>query len=227
MSRGHTKHPPRTPAVEPDSAEGRDIGLSDRELGTPSPIPGGADHLVNHETMRQTTPVPVPKPEFRGTMAHGVPAEKHTAHERADAMRGPNSTHDPKPPPPSKPAAPPVIPVPVIVVDEGRDIRSLRSSSPRRVLVPGWGTADPIRLVGRNSERVNVLLLNEDSTNHARMSQGLTDLNAQHGGAVLPATTSSYLRLRTQDELYAVGDSTSGVYVSVIEEFDRPEAEVQ
>jgi hypothetical protein len=226
MTRAQGKrNTPRTPEIT-DTGEGRDIGLSDRVLGTPSPIPGGEQHLLNHETMRQTVPVQVPRPEFRGTMAHGVPAEKHTAHERAATMRGPNTTHDPAPAL-DRPSGHPVAPVPVTIVQEGRDIRSLRTTSERRYVVPAFGGADPIRLIGRNSDRVQVLLLNEDATHHIRLSKTIAGLQIQHFGAVLPATTSSYLKLKTQDELYAISDDSGTPAISIIEEFERPQSEVQ
>jgi hypothetical protein len=219
----------RTPEIDPDSAEARDIGMSDRELGTPSPIPGGELHLTNHQTMRQSTPTAEPRPEFRGVMAHGVPAEKHTAHERADAMRGPNSAKDPRPAPAPGPRGPhthPVPPVPVVIVSEGRDTRPLRTSSHRRYQVPVAGT-EPIRLVGRNSQRVQLLMLNEDATHNIRFGQTMADLNQPSSGTVLPATTSSYLKFETQDELYAVSDDDSAPFISIIEVFDRPNSEVQ
>lgn len=222
MSRGHGGRNTARPATL-DQADADAIGMSDRVAGTPSPIPGGETHLTNHQTMRQSVPVPAPKPEHRGVMAHGVPPDQHTTHERAEAMRGPNSIHDRAPAPERhrKAGPPPVAPVPVTIVQAGSDIDALRTDTPRRVQVPGFGTGDPIRLCGRNAHRDNLLLLNEDATHHVRFAKSLSELNLQSSGAVLPATTSSYLRLRTQDELWAIGDSTSAVYVSIIEEFDR------
>jgi hypothetical protein len=218
----------RPAQVEPGSAEGRDIGLSDRELGDPSPIPGGETHLVNHQTMRQLAPTPVPRPEFRGDMAHGVPPEKHSAHERAAAMRGPNSAHDPRPVPPHEPGPHehPVPPVPVTIVEQGRDTRPLRTSSHRRYQLPPAGS-EAVRLVGRNSGRVDLLMLNEDPTHNIRFAQRPSELDQPNAGTVLPATTSSYLRIRTQDELYGVSDDDASPFISIIEVFDKAESEVQ
>lgn len=213
--------------ITPDSPEGRDIGLSDRTLGTPSPIPGGEQHLLNHQTMRQPVPTTLPRPEFRGTMAHGVPAGTHSAHERADAMRGPNTAHDPKPVLPKHRAPDPVPPVPVIVVEDGRGIRSLRSSSHRRYALPLAGT-EPIRLCGRNSDRVQILLLNEDDATGGRFAQSIADLISPDSGSLLPSAMGSYLRLTTQDELYAVSEAPDmSPYVSIIEVFDKGQSEVQ
>jgi hypothetical protein len=218
--------PMRQPEVAPGSDEGRDIGLSDRMLGGPSPIPGGEEHLLNHQTMRQTAPAPVPRPEYRGTMAHGVPPGTHSAHERADAMRGPNSAHDPRPPLVYARPVAQVPPVPVIVVEDGRDVRSLRTSSHRRYQVPAAGT-EPIRLCGRNTARKSVMLLNEDSAHNARFSQTIADLVAANSGSLLVAGAKGYLELDTQDELYAVADDTNTPYVCVIEIFTTGQSEVQ
>lgn len=223
---GNHRTQPRAVEIQPGSPEGRDIGLSDRQLGTPSPIPGGEDHLVNPQTVRHTIPTPVPRPEFRGDMTHGVPPEKHTAHERADSMRGPNSTQDPQPtvehhkPPQNVP------PVPVYIVEQGRDVRPMRTSSHRRMQVPAAGS-QPERLIGRNSGRIEVLLLNEDATHNIRFSNGIGELNGPSFGSVLPCTTSSYLKLKTQDELYGVSDDSATPYISIIEVFDRAQSEVQ
>ena len=220
-SRGKEARPPE---IIPDSGEGRAIGLSDRTAGVPSTIQGGTPHISNPTTVRQHVPIPEPKPEFRGVMAHGVAPEKHTAHERADAMRGPNSV---------KPLVPhyhefpdPVIPVPVYVVEQKAGSRSRRRSSHRKYTVPAAGTT-PIRLVGYNSARVNVQLLNEDSTHNIRFSDDITNLSATGQGTVLPATTSSYLTIQTQDELYAVSDDSSTPFISIIETFDYADGEVQ
>lgn len=214
--------------VQPGTPEGDDIGLSDRELGTPSPIPGGETHLINHQTMRQLVPITEPPPEYRGVMAHGVPAEMHSAHERADAMRGPNSAHDPRPvaPGPRGPHVHQVPPVPVTIVEEGHDVRPLRSSSHRRYILPPAGT-EPVRLVGRNSDRVELLLLNEDADHNIRFAAGIADLNQPNSGTVLPCTTSAYLEIKTQDELFAVSDDDSEPAISIIEIFNRPNSEVQ
>lgn len=226
MSRAQGKHGTgrSVEVTAPESAEGRDIGLSDRQLGTPSPIPGGEKHLVNHQTMRQAVPEVEPRPEFRGVMTHGVPPEKHTAHERAASMRGPDSTHDPKPHYAEKKV--PIPPVPVIVVSTGNDIRSLRSSSDRRYTLPAAGS-EPVRLVGANSHRVEILLLNEDPSHHIRFSKFIASLQSPHNGAVLPATSSSYLKLTTQDELYGISDDSGTPTISIIEVFDSPNSEVQ
>lgn len=234
MSTGRARGKNRTRdiTVEPGSEEGRDIGLSDRMLGTPSPIPGGDNHLTNHPTMRRKVAAPVPPPEFRGMMAHGVPAEKHSAHERADAMRGPNTTHDPEPeyaklPKKSLEQAP----VPVRVVRDANDVRALTTTSHRNISAPAWSSgaplSDPVRLVGRNSLRKHVLLMNEDPMNGARFASTLSVIAIQHKGSFLPNAMTSYLKVETQDELFCVSDSGTAPTLSVIEVFDQANSEVQ
>jgi hypothetical protein len=225
------KNKTRDVTVEPGSAEGRDIGLSERQLGTPSPIPGGEHHILNHQTMRQQAPTPAPKPEFRGTMAHGVPAEKHTAHERANAMRGPNTTHDPKPEYQKLPRDLEQAPVPVRIVENGSDIRALITTSHRNISAPGWTNgapnADPVRLVGRNSRRKHVLVLNEDPMNAARFASTLPVIGIQHNGSLLPNAMTSYLKIETEDELFCVSDTANSPRINIIEVFDLLQSEVQ
>jgi hypothetical protein len=221
-------HDHRSPEVDPDSPEGHYIGMSGRTAGATSPIPGGEQHLTNAPTVRQLVPAPVSKPEHRGIMAHGMPPDTHTGHERGDAERGPNSHHatTPEPHHPDHEASARVPPVPVVIVQEGRDVQTLRSSSHRRLVLPAAG-GEPVRLVGRNSDREEVSLLNEDATHNIRFASTIGDLNGPQAGTVLPATTSSYLRLKTQDELYAVSDDDSLPAISVIEVFERSGGEVQ
>jgi hypothetical protein len=217
MSRAQgKKNTPREVSVTPESAEGRNIGLSDRQLGTPSPIPGGDQHLLNRQTMRQKAPIPAPKPEYRGMMAHGVPAGTHSAHERADAMRGPNATHDPKPRYHKAPEEP--APIPVKIVSNGNG-DTFRTASPYHFTLPAQGS-DPIRLCGRDYSRKEVHLLNESSSSNIRFATRPSDLN-NNGGALLPWPTNSYLKIETQDELYAVSADTGTPIISVIQVTER------
>lgn len=210
------KNDTREVTIEPGSPEGRDIGLSDRMLGTPSPIPGGQDHLVNRQTMRQKAPIPDPKPEFRGTMAHGVPAEKHTAHERADAMRGPNVVKDPKPKYATSPKEP--APVAVKIVEDGK-AQVFRIASPYHFTLNAAGN-EPIRLCGRDFSRKEIHLLNESTSSNIRFATRPSDLN-NGGGALLPWPNSSYLKLETQDELYAISADSGTPIISVIQITER------
>lgn len=135
MSRARGKHNVRPATIEPGTDEGRDIGLSDRQLGTPSPIPGGEEHLTNRQTMRQSVPVAPAKPEFRGMNAHGVQPGTYTTHERANMMRGSNAAKDPQPVYRGKQKDTPA-PIPVRIVQEGSDTAPLYTTSHRNVSAP-------------------------------------------------------------------------------------------
>lgn len=218
MSRAHGKHSRRTPeavAVDPQSPEGRQLGMSPRTQGVPSPIPGGRPHISNAPTVRQQVPVPDAPPEVRDLNAHGVPPGSATTRERAEIERGPNTVHRDQPrhhPAKSVPA-----PVPVYVVQDDRN-QVIRSAYPHHFLAPATG--EPVRLCGRDPGRTAVLLLNEDSSNGVRFAQRQSDLNAG-GGALLPSAMSSYLRIDTQDELYGISATGTAATLSVIQITER------
>jgi hypothetical protein len=116
--------------------------------------------------------------------------------------------------------------VPVRIVTEDRDVAPLVSSSHRHLTAPVAGS-DPIRLCGRNSQRLEMLLLNEDPTHGIRIAQRFSDLNTANSGSLLPAASTGYLRLKTQDELYAVSNDGTAASISVVEIFDKAASEVQ
>lgn len=189
MGRARGKHDVRKPVIDPDSGEGREIGMSDRMAqGGPegkdkSPIPGGISHLANKPVVRQEAPIPVPGPEYEGIMAHGVPPSEHTTTERAEAERGPNTAHDPEPkylPLPKKAAA-----VPVQIV-QTRKIYSVATSS---YSIPAQGSA-AVRIAGRDYTRTHILLLVETAAGSGGVpiagSNGAFTAGAA-GSATLPA----------------------------------------
>lgn len=204
--------------IEPNTPEGDGIGASDRMQGTPSPIPGGRVHVTNAQTVRQRTPVPESRPEIKDLNAHGVEPGTHTARDRADAMRGPNTPKQPHIPEYSAPAIGPV-PVPVRVVQDDRQ-RVLRTSSHRKLTVQ-VNTGEPVHLCGQDFNRSYVLLLNEDASNGVRIAQRPTDLNGGFG-TLLPANTTGYLKLDTQDELYGISNTATAATVSIIQVFEQP-----
>jgi hypothetical protein len=215
--RARGKHRPRgVDGVDPNSDEGRGLGMSDRMAGGPSPIPGGRVHIVNAGSVRQEVPVPDSRPEITDQNAHGVPPEAHTARERADAERGPNDFR------PLVPEYAEVVrgpePVPVYVVQNESGPRALRSAAPRHITMQA-NTGDAARLCGQDFSRARVLLLNESTTSDVRFAQRIADLNGG-GGALLPKSTTSYLSLTTQDELYAISADSGTPQVSVIQEFE-------
>lgn len=223
--RGPKRVQPRAPVVDPDSGEGRELGMSPRMQGAPSPIPGGAVHVVNAPVGRQHTPAPDAPPEIKAVNAHGVPPGSATTRDRADLERGVNG-HRPPAPHFERSGDPPPMPVPVYLVEMGDDGGTYRAAAPRSFLVPA-NTSDPTRICGRDPLRRYVYILNEDSAHTARFAQRPSDLQVDPvssktlGGSLLPAAMGNYLRLGTQDELWVVSSDTNTPRVSVIQEFDQ------
>lgn len=205
--------------VKPGTPEGKQLGISDRVQGHPSPIPGGQKHISNAPAVRHRVPVPPSDPEIGMGNAHGVPPGSHTNAERADGQRGPNTVHQTMPRPRPHTTRERPQPIPVFVV-EGADGTVLRSAAPFHITCP-VNTANPVRLVGADSDRIEVMLLNESTTTDIRIAQRPSDLNAG-GGALLPYPSNSYLVIKTQDQLYAVADSSgTAATISVIQVFER------
>lgn len=221
MSRAGGRNRPRKPDVveiDPDSPEGRQLGLSKRVQGHPSPIPGGQNHRSNAPAVRHTVPIPASDPEIGMGNAHGVAPGSHTNAERAEHERGPNTVHATMPRPLHRPTHERPQPIPVFVVqDANNDV--IRSAAPYNVTVP-ISTADPILLCGRDPGRAEVMLLNESTVTDIRFAQRPSDLGGG-GGALLPWPGNSYLKIKTQDQLYAVSASGTAATVSVIQVFER------
>lgn len=220
MSRasGRRQREPKAEDVEPDSPEGRQLGLSARVQGHPSPIPGGRPHLSNAPAVRHTVPVAPSGPEIGMGNAHGVIPGSHTNAERADAERGPNTVHATMPKPQHRPVHERPAPIPVVLVqDHNQNV--FRSAAPHNFSVP-VNTADPVRICGRDLTRTEVMILNESAAQSVRIAQSLADLTAG-GGALVPAGTASYLKIRTQDELWGLSTAGTAATVSVIQIFER------
>jgi len=216
MTRGHGKRTQRTATIEPGTDAGRNIGLSDRQSADGSPIPGGRPHLGNHPTVRQSTPTPAPRPEFRGVMAHGVPPGPGTAHERAEAMRGPNSARDPRPKfqTPSDPPPPP--PVPVYEVTAPGSVAEIRGGSFRRYTVNATG-GEPTHLLPENPKRVEFQIINESATSNILLAHSRGDTGQVTSVCLLPKGMTGYLKLVIQDDIWAISADTGTPTVSIIE----------
>jgi hypothetical protein len=215
---GRRQREPKTDDVQPDTPEGRQLGLSARVQGHPSPIPGGRPHLGNAPAVRHTVPVPPSDPEIGMGNAHGVIPGTHTNAERADAERGPNTVHSTMPRPQHRTVHERPAPIPVVVVqDHNQNV--FRSAAPHSFTVPG-NTSDPVRLCGRDAARTEVMILNESSAQAIRIAQSLADLT-NGGGALMPSAVTSYLRIQTQDELWGLSTSGTAVTLSVIQVFER------
>lgn len=202
MGRAHGKHPQRTPALTPeqDAEYGLDPGRK---------IPGGERLVVNRQVIRQDVPAAEPLAEFRGMMAHGVPP--HEFEDRKPEHQGPRVPRY-APLPAKRPA------IPVYIVEEAGGSRPLRSAAPRSVQLGAAG-GQSVRLCGKDPSRKNVLILNESSSSDVRFGQRPGDVEAGTG-ALLPWPGNSYLRLSTQDELWAISADAGTPAVSVIEEFE-------
>jgi hypothetical protein len=218
-SKGRQQRQPKAEDIQPGSPEGRQLGLSDRVQGHPSPIPGGRPHIGNAPSVRHRVPTPPSDPEVGMGNAHGVIPGSHTNAERADAERGPNTVHATMPKPkPHHPIERPA-PIPVFVVQDAHN-SVLRSAAPHSITVP-VNTSDPVRLCGRDTGRSAVMLLNESTSTDVRIAQRPSDLN-NGGGALLPWPGNSYLKIPTQDELWAVtASSSTTAAVSIIQVFER------
>lgn len=220
MTRSKGRHAaqrqPKVEDIAPDSPEGRQLGLSDRVQGHPSPIPGGRQHLSNAPAVRETVPTPPSEPEVGMGNAHGVVPGSHTNAERAEHERGPNTVHGPRPqhhPVHERPQ-----PIPVVIVQDHHS-ETLRSAAPHSITVPG-NTSDPVRLCGRDMSRTMVLLLNESTSQDIRFGQRPSDV-INGGGALLPWPGNSYLKIETQDELWALSPTGTAATVSIIQVFER------
>lgn len=242
MGRASGRKMPRE--IKPGTPEGDYIGLSDRQTPGPdkgydSPIkagPTGGPHITNHPTVRQQVPVPEPKPEYRGVMEHGVPADfQENTRERADQERGPNiGQHSVKPV--YKDARHKPEPVPVYIVQLGGGTHPLKKAVVKHVLVNSMNGSDPILICGRDLNRTKVRLCNTDSTNNIRIAQDPTALVADVGsgsppsrtigGAIIAKGMTGYQDIETQDELWAVNTAASGttVELSIILEYSVPAA---
>lgn len=220
MSRARGRNPQRQPAAEdikPGTPEGRQLGLSDRVQGTPSPIPGGRPHISNAPAIRHTVPTWPSEPEVSKGNAHGVIPGSHTNAERAEGQRGPNTVHPPRPRPPQEQTERPM-PIPVYVVEDAHN-DVIRTAAPHSITVPA-NTGEPVRVCGMDPGRDEVLLLNESSSVDIRFAQRPSDLN-NGGGALLPWPSNSYLRLKTQDQLYALSASGTASTLSIVQVFER------
>lgn len=216
--RARGKHTQREVVITPDSPEGRGLGMSDRRQGTPSPIPGGKVHIVNPETERERPAIKDSRPEIKDLNAHGVPPTSHTAAERAEAMRGnPNDQKAPVPRYAEQVKAP--VPVPVYIVERERPT-VIRTSAPHHITLQA-STGEPVRLCGQDLNRTAIFILNESTSSNARFAQRGSDL-VNGGGALLPWPGNSYLKMETQDELWAISADSGTPTISIIQEFEQP-----
>lgn len=217
-SRGRQQRQPKAEDIRPGTPEGRQLGLSDRVQGHPSPIPGGQSHVANAPAVRHRVPVPPSDPEIGMGNTHGVIPGSHTNAERADAERGPNSVHATMPRPRHQTVHERPMPIPVFVVQDAHN-NVIRSAAPQSFTVPGTDS-DPVHLCGQDRTRSVVMILNESSAQNIRIAQTPADLT-NGGGALIPWPSNSYVKIPTQDHLYALSTSGTAATISVIQVFER------
>jgi hypothetical protein len=216
MSRGHGKRTQRTTEIAPNTDAGRNIGLSDRQSPNGSPIPGGRPHLGNHPTVRQSAATKPPRPEFRGVMAHGVPPGPQTAHERAEAMRGPNTARDPRPQFSAPSDVPPPPPVPVYEVAAPNAVAEIRGGTFRRYTVAATGT-EPTHALPENPRRIEFQIINESATSNVLMAHTRGDTGQTTSVGLLPKGMTSYQKFVFQDDLWLISADSGTPTVSIIE----------
>jgi hypothetical protein len=159
------KNLPRAP--QPGTPAGDDIGLSARQDPAGSPIPGLTGNIANYETVRREPPIGEPLPEFRGMMAHGVPADDHTTEERATMEReGTLAQHRPPAPPDLQGPRPKPVPVPVYLVENAGGGSPITTMAGQKVSVPANGT-EAARIAGRDETRSDFYLMVETTSVNA------------------------------------------------------------
>lgn len=117
-----------------------------------------------------------------------------------------------------------VEPIPVYQVEIGTGGKPLRRSVLKRVAVPATG-GQPVPVCGKDPHRISVRLLNESSTAIRLLVDpvnpgGASNTQDTGNGIILPASQTSYLEIRTQDQLWAIADSGASIlYVSIVLEY--------
>lgn len=210
----------RDVATEGPSESGN---LAAREFGTPqADLPGGVRHLVNPQTFVDSPAPYEPRPADYHK-EHGV-----EPHDWGQYVTPPDeSEHYPV----ERPAPLVHVPdaVPVYQVEAPHKQRWIRTATPYNVNIHD-PSKEPSRICNRDPNRVELLILNEDSTTDIRIGL-LADLQqdpAQGAGAGSGALiwhgTNSYTKIKTQDNLWGVTTiSGTSARLSVISITEIPE----
>lgn len=241
MSRGRGKRPARGPAgpnvlVVGDEGEYQPQGgagpqaaghggdLASHEFGVPeADIPGGLKHLVNPET-HADQPIRKPPRSAEYHNEHGVPP-----HYGPYAVPPGELDEHPAPRPVPEPER--IDAVPVYQVEGPGRVRTYRGMAAWNLNVHN-STQEPSRVCGFDPNRVEILLLNEDSNTDIRIAEKFDALQAVGAqgtgpageGALIWHGTNSYLKLKTQSEIFAITtSSTSAARLSVIVVTETPE----
>lgn len=181
--------------------------LQSREFGVPqADVPGGKTHVVNPETHAHRPPGVTERPADYHKY-HGVESDDG-GYETPDTSVGPvQHAYGP---------ARLEDAVPVYVVEKPGKERVRRDGIPFNVNVPAAGS-QPARICNIDTDRVEIQLLNEDSSTDIRISNDLAELltadaqgtGAAGAGALIWHGTNSYTKFETQGELFAITTSTT------------------
>jgi hypothetical protein len=218
--RGRAVHTARRPerragehSQDVDPSPGHAQGVPD----FPGPLPG-FHHYPEHETVLPHQPLDVgpADPYYSKGMAHGVVTEEIHHGGRPTARPEDRAAYAATRELVAEEVAPKLDPVPVVIVTPGSGARPMSRAALRQVVIEVAGS-DPQVLVPRNPHRSSVRLLNE-STNTVRITADLANI----GGALLPASMTSYLEVDTEDEIcaYQPAGNTGTAAISVIEQYD-------
>jgi hypothetical protein len=209
MTRAAGKHGPRAPEVSDD--EKKYIGADIQVPGPQRDIPGGETHIIEKVLPPPTKPaVQAKRSPFRGIEAHGV--DPQGGHWDRPGHQGDAKAYVPEY---AKPVIPPV-PVPVYIVESAvRRVRKLATVRRFQVNVAG---GQPIRIGADDEQIISIKVLNEgvSMATGVRIAQDQASLVSTHGGALLPDSMTSYLKIETQSELWVVSDDSNQPYISVI-----------
>src|SRR5215472_9691610 len=202
-----TLAPPERPERSEDGGQRRQpsAGNAGGLPAFPEPLPGLHAYPVA-EAVEDIAPLDVgpARPYYSAGMAHGVaaavehggrpsPASGEQLAAQAAAETAEASGTSPNP-------------VPVYIVEGlGAGARPLKRAALRNVPIPAAG-GDPVLLVPRNPRRNRVSLLNETAV-AGRITADPTGI----GGAVLPASMTSYRDIVSEDAIYCY--STGGALV--------------
>jgi len=198
--------------------------LAAREFGVPqADLPGGVRHLVNPQT-RVDSPAPYEPRPADYHKEHGV-----EPHDWGQYVTPPDeSEHHPAERPLPVPHDPGAVPVYILEAPHKR--RTIRTTICSNVNVRAAGQ-EPSRLCNRDPNRVELHILNEDSTVDIRVSEKFSELQGTSAqgtgpagaGALIWHGTNSYTKLKTQEQLFAITTSAAAARMSVIQIVEIPE----
>ena len=208
--RGSFRHQARGGTVEPSTGNVPQY---------PDALPGAAEH-IDHKAqqvpLKTKLDVGPAKPYYDGMMAHGVPATAEhggriAPKEQDRAAIEANRIRE------TTPVVVAPSPVPVYIVPESSGPVPLLRTAFHTILVPAKGTM-PVQVCPKNTKRSQVSFLNESASTGIRLLADPTDGT----GALLPESMNQYQAIAEQDAIWAVSDTSTTAYLSVIDQYSVP-----